>query len=81
MSDTLQPCPFPNAGRDGVAHDLTIAGDGKGSVWVECMECWAHGPLAKERSQAVAAWNRRPSAEALVEALRKELAEANDIHR
>lgn len=51
----LLPCPFST----DKPHDLMAMGDGKGSVWVECMECGAKGPLAKDRGTAFGNWNRR----------------------
>jgi hypothetical protein len=83
MSDTkLLPCPFCGATEhdddmslvDGMSHDGSV-------IFVACLGCGASGPpveyvvdassVVTSWPKAVAAWNRRPLRDAVVEAARE----------
>ena len=59
----LKACPFCSGGK------MYLTSNDEGSAFKECENCGASGPPASTEAEAIAAWNRRPAAEALVNAL------------
>ena len=62
----LRPCPFCG-GHNLQGHPIHLR--------VECIDCYAEGPEANSRAEAIAAWNARPGGD---EAVREALVELTD---
>ena len=58
----LRPCPFCG-GHNLQGHPIHLR--------VECIDCYAEGPEANSRAEAIAAWNARPGGDeaAIAEAI------------
>lgn len=53
----LRPCPFCG-GHNLQVHPIHLR--------VECIDCYAEGPEANSRAEAIAAWNARPGGDEAV---------------
>ena len=65
--DGLRECPNPWCGRNAPAYGNTYTYDnGQVSLsfltFIFCPQCRIQGPTCLEESEAIAAWNTRPSA-------------------
>ena len=48
-------CPFCKCNKVMVIHEVTL----QLPYYVECVECFAHGPMAKDEDDAFKLWNTR----------------------
>jgi Lar family restriction alleviation protein len=57
----LRPCPFCNSIDAHMAEQDGLSVLPEYKFFVNCPDCWTHGPLAKTESEAERQWNDRLS--------------------
>jgi Lar family restriction alleviation protein len=58
MTDTLEPCPFCD-GQGELIFRPTKIRRATQTAHVFCRQCGAAGPVKSNKTDAIAAWNRR----------------------
>lgn len=65
----LKPCPF--CGGTKLIKQSTRVNMGRITKWINCEECFAHGPMMDQEEDEKSAWNIRPREDDLQEKINR----------
>lgn len=76
MTANLKPCYYCE-GKKIVKREFSTSIE----FTVECISCWARGPIVGSEAEAIEAWNHRPFEEKAVEVLAERLHHITQLER